>query len=165
HDVLNGGVRIFRLCALVAGAIAICVALPADRFSLGLLVGWAFAIAASSFCPLIVLGIWWRRLTWVGAMAGAVIGGGACCLAIVATMFGAATAGWGAVLLGQPAIWTVPIAFGVMIVVSLLSGHAVPGNVDQIMRRMHLPEVLAERTYRPPVDRLAVPERAEEWRE
>ena len=64
------------------------------RFSLALLVGWAFAIAASSFCPLLVLGIWWRQLTRAGAAAGIVVGGGACLAAIVATMAGAATSGW-----------------------------------------------------------------------
>ena len=31
--------------------------------------------AASTFCPLIVLGIWWRRLTDVGAIAGMLTGG------------------------------------------------------------------------------------------
>jgi cation/acetate symporter len=67
HDIMRGGVGTFRLCAVLAGAVATLAALPVDRFSLGLLVGWAFAIAASSFCPLIVLGIWWRRLTWIGA--------------------------------------------------------------------------------------------------
>ena len=79
HDVMRGGVGTFRLCAIIAGTIATVAALPVNRFSLGLLVGWAFAIAASSFCPLIVLGIWWRRLTWIGATAGVLVGGGACC--------------------------------------------------------------------------------------
>jgi cation/acetate symporter len=83
HDIMRGGVGTFRLCAVLAGAVATLAALPVDRFSLGLLVGWAFAIAASSFCPLIVLGIWWRRLTWIGATAGVVVGGGACFCAIV----------------------------------------------------------------------------------
>jgi cation/acetate symporter len=161
HDILNGGVRTFRLCALLAGAVATAIALPTERFALGLLVGWAFAIAASSFCPLIVLGIWWRRLTWIGAFAGMVIGGGACCLAIAATMLGAANKGWGAVLLGQPAIWTVPIAFGVMIVVSLFTARLVPGNVEQILLRMHLPESLVRRTYLP-IGRLPVHEPSDE---
>ena len=40
-------------------------------------VGLAFAVAASSFCPLLVLGIWWRGLTDVGAAAGLVVGGAA----------------------------------------------------------------------------------------
>jgi Na+(H+)/acetate symporter ActP len=112
-----------------------------------LLVGWAFAIAASSFCPLIVLGIWWRRLTWIGATAGVLVGGGACFFAIVATMLGAATHGWGAALLGQPAVWTVPLAFTVMITTSLLTKRAIPPHVEDVMLRMHLPEVLVRRTY------------------
>ncbi len=33
-------------------------------------VGLAFAVAASSFCPLLVLGIWWRGLTDLGAPPG-----------------------------------------------------------------------------------------------
>jgi len=148
HDVMRGGVGTFRLCAIIAGTIATLAALPVNRFSLGLLVGWAFAIAASSFCPLIVLGIWWRRLTWIGATAGVLVGGGACCCAIVATMFGAATHGWGAALLGQPAVWTVPLAFSVMIVTSLLTRASTPPNVEHMMLRMHLPEGLIRRTYR-----------------
>src|SRR6266496_2253900 len=84
HDVMRGGVGTFRLCAVVAGTVATLAALPVNRFSLGLLVGWAFAIAASSFCPLIVLGIWWRRLTRTPAAAPIQVGGGACCCAIVA---------------------------------------------------------------------------------
>jgi Na+(H+)/acetate symporter ActP len=148
HDVMRGGVGTFRLCAGVAGVVAILAALPVNRFSLGLLVGWAFAIAASSFCPLIVLGIWWRRLTWIGATAGVVVGGGACCCAIMATMLGAAAHGWGATLLGQPAVWTVPLAFVVMIVTSLLTRQAIPPHVEQVMLRMHLPEALTRHTYR-----------------
>ncbi len=148
HDFMKGGVTSFRWCALAAGAIATGTALLINRFSLALLVGWAFAIAASSFCPLIVLGIWWRRLTRVGAAAGIVIGGGGCLAAIIATMLGAAAGGWGAVLLGQPAIWTVPLAFAVMIVTSLLTQGAVPENVEQAMLRMHLPEALSRQAYR-----------------
>ena len=34
------------------------------------LVGWAFALAASTFCPLLLLGVWWPRLTARGAAAG-----------------------------------------------------------------------------------------------
>jgi Na+(H+)/acetate symporter ActP len=147
HDVMRGGVGTFRLCAIIAGTIATVAALPVNRFSLGLLVGWAFAIAASSFCPLIVLGIWWRRLTWIGATAGVLVGGGACCCAIVATMLGAATRSWGAALLGQPAVWTVPLAFSVMIVTSLLTQGSIPPHVEHMMLRMHLPEGLIRRTY------------------
>jgi Na+(H+)/acetate symporter ActP len=148
HDFMKRGVTTFRWCAITAGAIATIAALLINRFSLALLVGWAFAIAASSFCPLMVLGIWWRRLTRIGATAGIAIGGGSCLAAIVATMLGAASSGWNAVLLGQPAIWTVPLAFGVMIVVSLLTQRTIPANVGQVMLRMHLPEALSRQAYR-----------------
>ncbi len=147
HDLMRGGVTSFRWCAIAAGAIATAAALLIDRFSLALLVGWAFAIAASSFCPLIVLGIWWRQLTRVGAAAGIVVGGGGCLASIIATMVGATAGGWGAVLLGQPAIWTVPLAFAVMIVTSLLTQRTLPGNVEQAMLRMHLPEALSRQAY------------------
>jgi len=148
HDFMHRGVTSFRWCAIAAGVVATTTALLIDRFSLALLVGWAFAIAASSFCPLMVLGIWWRRLTRAGAAAGIVVGGGSCLAAIMATMFGAAQGGWGAVLLGQPAIWTVPLAFAVMIVVSLATQRTVPANVGQVMLRMHLPEALSRPAYR-----------------
>jgi cation/acetate symporter len=149
HDVLDGGVRSFRWCALLAGAVAVAAALLVENFSASVLVGWAFAIAASSFCPLLVLGIWWRDLTWKGAMAGVLIGGGCCCSAIIATMLGFAHTGWGAVLLGFPALWTVPIAFLVMITVSLCTPRARPADVDQMLFRIHLPEALAPVTARP----------------
>jgi Na+(H+)/acetate symporter ActP len=145
HDFMHGGVPLFRWCALAAGVVATAASLLVGRFSLALLVGWAFAIAASSFCPLLVLGIWWRNLTRAGAAAGIVVGGGACLTAIIATMAGAASGGWGAMLLGQPAIWTVPLAFGVMIAVSLSTRASVPAHVGQVMLRMHLPEALSRR--------------------
>jgi len=159
HDLLDGGVAAFRWCAVLAGAVGVAVALLIERFSLALLVGWAFAIAASSFCPLMVLGIWWRRLTRVGAATGLVVGGGCCLAAILATMFGAAGGGWGAVLLGQPAIWTVPLAFTVMVVVSLLTQRTVPSNVGQVMLRMHLPEALSRQAYRVPLNPFPAPPR------
>ena len=76
------------------------------------------------------------------------IGGGGCLAAIIATMLGAAQGGWGAVLLGQPAVWTVPLAFAVMIVISLLTPGSVPANVEQAMLRMHLPEALSRSSGR-----------------
>lgn len=143
HDLLGGGVRTFRHCAVIAGLVATAAGLQVDRFDINVLVGWAFAIAASSFCPLLVLGIWWRRLTAPGAIAGLLVGGGAASLAIVTTMLGFAGSGWSRVLLTQPAIWTVPLAFTTMIAGSLLSRHRLPHDVDAKLLQLHLPEALA----------------------
>ena len=70
-DVLGrGSVRDFRLATLVAGVVPLVLALYVSGLDVSQVVGLAFAVAASSFCPLLVLGIWWRGLTDVGAAAG-----------------------------------------------------------------------------------------------
>ncbi|WP_457809603.1 sodium:solute symporter family transporter, partial [Clavibacter michiganensis] len=88
-------------------------------------VGLAFAVSASSFCPLLVLGIWWRRLTPPGAAAGMLVGGGSALLAVAATMAGFPGSGAAHALLAWPALWSVPLGFLTMILVSL----ATPGRV------------------------------------
>ncbi|THI94013.1 cation acetate symporter, partial [Nocardioides sp.] len=70
-----GGVTAFRLAAVVAVAIPLLVALVVQDVGVAESVGLAFAVAASTFCPLLVLGIWWRRLTDIGALAGLAAGG------------------------------------------------------------------------------------------
>ena len=112
------------------------------------MVGWAFALAASTFCPLFLLGIWWSRLTSQGAAAGIVIGG---VLAIGAILVGAivgAQGSGGAVnaLLTQPAIITVPVAFAAMIIVSLMTAR--PEDVSSQMLALHAPEGLGPRGAR-----------------
>jgi Na+(H+)/acetate symporter ActP len=118
------------------------LALAVRSFPISVLVGWAFAIAASSFCPLLLLGIWWPRLTKKGALAGLALGGAASTGAILATMAGAGRSGWPAILLQEPAIWTVPIAFVTMVTVSVCSPRSIPAEVDRMMLALHLPEPL-----------------------
>ncbi len=56
--------------AIAIGIVMTALGLAVPGISINVLVGWAFAIAASTFCPLLLLGIWWRRFTWVGAIGG-----------------------------------------------------------------------------------------------
>jgi Na+(H+)/acetate symporter ActP len=102
-------------------------------------------LAASSICPLLVLGIWWRGLTPAGAAAGLIAGGGLAGGAALAAVGGAGGTGWIGTLLGQPAAWTVPIAFSVMVVVSLATRSQVPAHVGRVMVQMHAPEGLSDR--------------------
>jgi Na+(H+)/acetate symporter ActP len=149
QDVLRGSVTDFRRGAVMAGTVAIAFGLLVERFDINLLVGWAFAIAASSFCPLLVLGIWWRGLTAAGAGAGLVVGGGLASAAIVTTMLFRPGPGWGEALLGQPAAWSVPAAFLTMVVVSRLTARRLPTDVGAKMVAMHTPEALGlGRNYR-----------------
>jgi Na+(H+)/acetate symporter ActP len=143
QDVLGAtSVSGFRRAAAIGGSVALLLGLLVEPFDINRLVGWAFAIAASSFCPLLVLGIWWRGLSARGALAGLVAGGGASSAAILSTMVGLTPGGWPGSLLGQPAAWTVPLAFAVMVLVSRRSPGSVPQDVGQTMLTLHTPEHL-----------------------
>jgi Na+(H+)/acetate symporter ActP len=142
QDLLRGGVRSFRVATLLAVAVPFTLALMTGRLPVAQVVGLAFAVAASSFCPLLMLGIWWRRLTAAGAAAGLLVGGGVAVSAVVVTITMGPYDGWPGALLAQPAAWTVPIAFGTMIAVSLLTQRRRSPNVARIMVRLHAPETL-----------------------
>ena len=139
---LRGSVRGFQLATVAVGAVALVVALAAAALPVTQVVGLAFAVAASTFCPLLVLGIWWRGLTATGATAGLLAGGGLSSLAVGVTLSGAVDGGWGQALLAQPAAWTVPTAFLVMVVASLLTRSTVPSDVGRTMLALHAPDAL-----------------------
>lgn len=145
QDLLRGRMRSsvagFRLGALIAVAVPALLSFAALRTSLADTVGLAFAVAASTFCPLLVLGIWWRGLTRAGAVAGLVVGGTLASGAVLVTIAGG-SAGLAGALLAQPAAWTVPTAFAVMILVSLATRRSVPASVGRTMVRLHTPERL-----------------------
>ena len=142
QDVLRGTVRDFRRASVVAAIVPLLLALAATSLPVGQVVGLAFAMAASTFCPLLVLGIWWRGLTAPGAAAGLVVGGGLSATAVLATLSGVVDRGWPAALLAQPAAWSVPTAFAVMVGVSLATRGRIPAGVGRTMLQLHAPEVL-----------------------
>ena len=139
----HGRVRDFRLAAVVAGLVPLFVALRVSGLDVSQVVGLAFAVAASSFCPMLVLGIWWRGLTAAGAAAGIMVGGGAAVGAVLLTVFADSTrTGWLGTLLAQPAAWTVPLSFTVMVLVSVATRRRVPPSVGATMLRLHAPDAL-----------------------
>jgi cation/acetate symporter len=48
--------------------------------------------------------------------------------------------GWTATLLVQPAAWSVPVAFAVMVLVSLATPRRIAPDVARTMVRLHTPE-------------------------
>jgi cation/acetate symporter len=98
----------------------------------------AFAVAASTFCPLLVLGIWWPRLTARGAIVGMVTGLLASAGVIGIDLFLGVPPGLAGILLGQPALWSVPLAFATMVLVSLRGRP--PAWASAAMLRLHLDE-------------------------
>lgn len=145
-DVLPGRVRDFRFAAVLAGAVPLALAIFTQTLDLSRIVGLVFAVAASTLCPLLMLGIWWRGLTASGAAAGMAVGGLASGAAIVVTAVGGLPArlwdGWPAVIVSHPAAVTVPLAFLVMVGVSLATRKQAPRDVSRLLTRMHVPEKL-----------------------
>ncbi|MGW9267526.1 sodium:solute symporter family transporter, partial [Gordonia terrae] len=143
-DLLRGRVRDFRVAAVIGGLIPIGLSLAAASLELSRTVGLVFAVAASTLCPLLVLGIWWRGLTAVGAIAGLLVGGAASgsatMLAIAGVVDDDVLGGWLAVVIGYPAAITVPLAFGTMVLVSRMTRRRIPADLARTFARMHVPE-------------------------
>ncbi|ACU96261.1 cation acetate symporter [Saccharomonospora viridis] len=138
HDLVPGGLRQLRMTVVGAAIVVLLLALPAVSFDASTLVTWGFTVAASTFCPLLVLGIWWSRLTAGGAIAGVTVGLLASCGGFALGIADPPVPGWVSILLIQPAPWSVPLAFATMIVVSLF-GRPQPW-ATAAMLRLHLHE-------------------------
>jgi Na+(H+)/acetate symporter ActP len=134
--------RRFRIVAALAMVGPALVALTVRTIDISILVGWAFALAASTFCPLFVLGIWWTRLTPRGAAIGMIAGGVVAVGAILAGVASNAQSAGGALsaILTQPAIISVPVAFMSMIAVSLVTRCSTDPGPQ--MLALHAPEGL-----------------------
>ncbi len=130
-----------RIAAAGCVVVPLVLALSAERIAVASSVTFAFALAASTFCPLLVLGIWWRGLTARGAIAG-LVGGGLCAGTAAIITIAARPDGWFGVVMSQPAAWSVPIGFALMVGVSLATRSDVPANVSRTMVRLHTPERL-----------------------
>jgi Na+(H+)/acetate symporter ActP len=128
-----------RLAAAGCVLVPLALALLAEPIPVATSVTFAFALAASTFCPLLVLGIWWRGLTAPGALVG-MAGGGLCALVASVVALAARPDGWLGTLVAQPALWSVPVGFGLMVAVSLATRHRVPTTVARTMVRLHTPE-------------------------
>jgi Na+(H+)/acetate symporter ActP len=145
-DVLRGRVRDFRIASLLAGLVPLLLAVGATSIDLSRTVGLVFAVAASTLCPLLVLGIWWRGLTAAGAAAGLIVGGvvagGAALATAITGSSGALRGGWAETIVSYPAAVSVPLAFATMVLVSKLTAQQIPVDVGRLMTRLHAPERL-----------------------
>jgi Na+(H+)/acetate symporter ActP len=145
-DMLRGRIRDFRAAALFAGAVPLGLSLTVASLDLSRTVGLAFSVAASTLCPLLALGIWWRGLTATGAAAGLTAGGLAAGGATVVSVLGGVSeevaGGWPSAILGYPAAISVPLAFASMILVSKVTRGQSARTVGRIFVRLHAPERL-----------------------
>lgn len=156
--------RMFKWCAALIGGIATLLGCFVEPLEINFMVGQAFAIAAASYFPLLFMSVWWRGMTIRGAATG-MLTGGVCALIAVAltnasnlaldkgpmgqlfSAFAPLNAFWAAhpllrILCEQPAIWTVPLAIGLMILVSHLTRATRPADIRMKMLVLHAPEAL-----------------------
>ncbi len=144
--------RAFKFSAVIIGIVAILLGMRVEKLDINFMVGQAFAIAAASYFPLLFLSAWWRGMTVKGAATGMLVGG---LLALVGVSLTSFTdlkvlpldAYWAAhplarILCEQPAIWAVPLAILLMIVVSKLTARDIPADVRMKMLVLHAPEQL-----------------------
>ncbi len=110
--------------------VALLAAYTAITLPQGILifVSWAFSVAASGFFPALVLGVFWKRCTTAGAIAGMIAGYAICVFYMFGTeYYGMARWFQGTWLSRQglsniaSGVVGIPVAFLVTIVVSLLT--------------------------------------------
>lgn len=136
-------VQSFRVAAGIGVLAPFVASLVLDTVALSTAIGHAFAIAAATFAPMLILGVWWRGLTAAGAGAGITVGALATIGAASWTILGEPPAGWVATLLGAPAAWATPLAVLVTVAVSLATPGSLPPRRHRTMARLHTPEVAA----------------------
>ncbi|MBU6171494.1 MAG: cation acetate symporter [Verrucomicrobia bacterium] len=160
--------RMFKIAAIVVGGLAMLLGTQVELLDINFMVGQAFAIAAASYFPLLFMSAWWRGMTMRGAATG-MLGGGILALACVtltsvsdiiakngqAAALKAGTT-WSPnalsifwqehpllrILAEQPAIWTVPTAILLMVIVSKATRSQVPSDARMKMLVLHAPEAL-----------------------
>jgi cation/acetate symporter len=130
-----------RLAVVGTAAFAAVVALRLEPASLSALfpsavatmVTWAFAVAGSALTPVIILSIWWRRMTAAGAIAGLLVG---CATAIAMFLIALLRPDWSvATLLLTPTPVAAPCAIFAAVVVSLRT--EVPAGLGDMWVRLH----------------------------
>jgi cation/acetate symporter len=72
------------LLGVAVAAAATAATRPADILAM---VGWAFSLAMAGNFPALVMGIWWKRATTAGAIAGIIAGFGLCIFYLVTTRY------------------------------------------------------------------------------
>ncbi len=123
--------KVAKLSTVAVGILAIIVGILAQGFNVAFLVGLAFAIAASSFFPVLLIGTWWRGVTEKGALAGLLFGIISSTSIIITNIIGLHG-------LTSPAILTVPLTFIIIFIVSKIDGK-IPPDTDEFMYKVHMP--------------------------
>ncbi|MBK8008163.1 MAG: cation acetate symporter [Rhizobiales bacterium] len=119
--------RILLVIVAVAAA-ATASTRPADILAM---VGWAFSLAMAGNFPALVMGIWWKRATAAGAVAGIIGGFGIAVLYLVVTRY---FPGFGVSYLGMSSL-TNPA--GAPLIADMAKAMAAPNAMDSWVAASH----------------------------
>ncbi|MDS1268723.1 hypothetical protein RIF23_00270 [Lipingzhangella sp. LS1_29] len=141
--VLGGGVSALRVgatLALVVPLLGLAVLPGLSQLGLATLVGVVFELSAVTLAPMLILGIWWDRLTDVGVASGLAVGFVATVVSLTLRVTAVPFGGGGAFgeLVTQPVLLVTPAVVAVMMVVSLVTARRAPPKVHAHLGRMHL---------------------------
>jgi len=113
--------RLIVARVLLVGVAIIAAAVAGTRpAGIIQMVAWAFSLAAAGLFVPLVLGIWWKRTTAAGAIAGMIAGFGLCLFYLVGTRYFDMPL-WFGIRNISSALFGLPLAFIVTIVVSLMT--------------------------------------------
>ena len=119
-----------RILLLGVAAIAAYAASHAPATILSI-VAWAFSIAAASFFPALVLGIFWKRANKAGAVAGMLVGFGLTLFYLVNVKFLGMTP-WFGIKDVSAGIFGIPLGFITIVVVSLMTAEPSQETKDMV---------------------------------
>jgi cation/acetate symporter len=122
---------------LIIVAIAAAYTASTKPSTILAMVAWAFSIAASGLFPALVMGIWWKRTTGPGAIAGMLAGYGMCVYYLVMTQFYGMPL-WFGVKNISCGMFGMPVAFIVTYVVSLMTA-APPKEMQDFIDSIRIP--------------------------
>jgi cation/acetate symporter len=101
------------------------------------LVAWAFSLAAASFFPALVMGIWWKRANRAGAVWGMIVGLGITTYYMIGSRFFGVS--WFGTLTIASAIFGLPAGFLTIWIVSLLTAPP-PQAVQDLVVNVRYPK-------------------------
>ncbi|MBS0345581.1 MAG: cation acetate symporter [Proteobacteria bacterium] len=119
--------RVSKLSSVALGIVAIILGIAFEKMNVAFMVALAFGIAASANFPVLILSMYWKGLTTRGAVVGGYSG---LVAAVLFVLFSKSV--WVTVLgnaqalfpYDQPALFSMPLAFLVTIIISKLDNSA-----------------------------------------
>ena len=114
--------RVTKIATVSLGFVAIILGIAFEQMNVAFMAALAFGVAASANFPVLILSMYWRNLTTQGAMAGG-YGGliSSVTLVVLSKSVWVDVFGFAAALVPytQPALFSMPIAFGLAYVFSM----------------------------------------------